>query len=397
MWSNVNIDTESKLYQVNVSRAKTPGYHQLVVDGRPIPDQPYSLSIIDHPAPYFIHTVDYFRGKKLTDYGTSAYSMKSNDPLWSSGLTNANARLTELQAGRRNKLLAKIKGQSLPLIMLYKERHQTGKLVTKFLDDMLYCAAHIRNPKAILRHYGYRKQLSPSRLRRLRVYATKSTHSIGDAWLQYRFAWSPLLKDIEDSLSAAAASEKKGKGFKVTAGLPFEFTLPRTSRKQDGVTGHTGSFVMTGGYHITCRYYITDATLAIAAQVQNVEYTVWDSIPYSFLIDRLVNIGKYLDLRYATAGVGFSTGHETTFYKCTATYDDQNIFNGYGNLTDRSAAYYFVEDYSGPPKKSLSLNRTILTAFPEPTLEYPYKDFFGSSSRIADVAALVLQRFKLKL
>lgn len=397
MWSNVNIDNKNKLYQVNVVRAVTPGYYQLVADGRPIPDQPYSLSIIDHPAPYLVHTVDYLRGKKLTDYGGNTFTMKSNDPLWSSGLANTSSRLAKLQANRRNKLLAKIKGQSLPLIMLYKERHQTGKLVTKFLDDMLYCAAHIRNPKAILRRYGYRKQLAPSRLRRLRAHATKGTKTIGDAWLQYRFAWLPLLKDIEDSLNAAAESEKKGKGFKVTAGLPFEFTHSRTSRKQDGVTAHTGSFAMTGGFHITCRYYITDSTLAIAAQIQNVEYTAWDSIPYSFLVDRLVDIGKYLDLRYATAGVGFSTGHETTFYECTAKYDDQNIFDSYQNLTDRNAVYYFVENYSGPPKKSLSLNRTILTAFPEPTLEYPYKEFFGNGSRIADVAALVLQRFKLKL
>lgn len=396
MWTNTNIDTSTQLYQVSVVRAVTPDYHYRVTHGLPLPDQPYSLSIIDHPSPIFSHTRDYLRGKLLTDYGPYQFSMKSNDPLWSSGQAYCLDQLSKLQAGRRNKLLAKIKGQSLPLIMLYKERHQTGKLVTKFLDDMLFCATHIRNPKAILKRYGYKKTVSMKKLAQLRRFASRGSTTIGNAWLQYRFAWTPLLKDIADSLNAAAVSEKKGISSKVTAGLPFEFTRNRTTRTMDGVTGPTGVFTMSGGYHITCRYLITDATLAVAAQIQNVEFTVWDSIPYSFIVDRLVNIGKYLDLRYATAGVAFSSGHETTFYKCKASYDEQNVYDYYQKLVDKSAAYYFVTDYSGPPKKSVSLNRSQLYAFPEPVLEYPYKDFFNSASRIADVASLILQRFKLK-
>lgn len=396
MWTNVNIDTSTKLYQVNVSRVVTPDYHYRITHDLPLPDQPYSLSIIDHPSPIFSRTKDYLDGKLLTNYGVSQFSMKSNDPLWSSGLANCLAQLQSLQRGRRNKLLAKIKGQSLPLLMLYKERHQTSKLVTKFLDDMLFCATHIRNPKAILRRYGYARPVSRKKLAYLRRFASRGLTTVGETWLQYRFAWGPLFKDISDSFEAAAMSEKKGISSKVTAGLPFEFVHARTSRKQDGVTGQTGTFSMTGGYHITCRYLITDATLAIAAQVQNLEFTLWDSIPYSFMVDRLVNIGKYLDLRYATAGVAFSSGHETTFYECNAQYDERNIFDGYQNLVSGSPRYYFVSDYSGPPKKSVSLNRSLLSAFPEPTLEYPYKDFFQGASRIADVASLVLQRFKLK-
>ena len=396
MWHDTNIYTDYRLYQVSVVRALTPDFQYRISHDLPLPDQPYSLSIVDHPSPIFSRTRDYLWGELLNDY-KSYFSMRSNDPLWSSGFAACLDKLDKLQAGRRNKLLAKVKGQSLPLLMLYKERHETGKLVTKFLDDMLFCARHIRNPKAILNRYGYKKPLGPMRsIAKLRRFASRGTTTIGQAWMQYRFAWSPFLADIADSLNAAAASEKKGISSKVTAGLPFEFTHVRSSRRQDGAVGQTGTFSMKGGFHITCRYLITDATLAMAAQIQNLEFTAWDSMPYSFLIDRLVNIGKYLDLRYATAGVGFSSGHETTFYECNAQYDKQNVYDYNQNLVDRSDPYCYVTDYSGPPKKSVSLNRTLLTAFPEPTLEYPYKDFFGNAARIADVATLVLQRFSLK-
>ena len=398
MRENVNIDTASEKYIQTCSGAETADYRKRLAEGLYLNPLPYRLTIFKQPGPTRQTTIEWFRGEAINRYFSSA-TMADNHPLRTTALDHFSRNvMNDVTVSRRNKLLAKIQGQSLPLLMLYKERKQTNDLIIKFLDDALFCAKNIRNPRAILKRYRWKQPLPPGKtLKRLRSIASQGTSRIGDVWLQYRFAWSPLLNDIEVSLNAAAAAEKKGKLFKARAGTEFASTFVRSKHNQDGVTGPLGTVTREGYYGLWTSYLINDATLAALAQISNAEFTLWDGIPYSFVIDRLVNVGQWLDLRYATAGVIFEGGCETTFYKDHFNLCAHELYSSYGETLSSIGVYGFEAFYSGPPRTDIVMNRVVMSSFPRPELEYPYKDFANGPKRIMDYAALIRQRFKLKV
>lgn len=398
MRENVNIDTRTEKYIQNCRGAETADYRELLAEGKYLNPLPYTLTIFKQPGPTRSVTIEWFRGDAVGRYFSSD-TMADNHPLRSTALQYfTETVMTDLTVSRRNKLLAKIQGQSLPLLMLYKERKQTNDLIISFLDDALFCAKNIRNPRAILKRYRWKKPLPPGKtLKKLRAIASQGSTRIGDVWLQYRFAWSPLLADIEAGLNSAAKAEQKGKLFKARAGTKFSHTFVRSKHDQDNVTGPLGTVVRDGYYGLWTSYLITDASLAALAQVSNAEFTLWDGIPYSFVIDRVVNIGQWLDLRYATAGVTFEGGCETTFYKDQFNLCEHELYSYYGKTLGSIGVHGFESFYSGPSRTDIVMNRVVMASFPRPELEYPYKDFANGAVRIMDYATLIRQRFKLKV
>lgn len=387
MYEEVDISAGCRR-RVHCERVVTPGYRALLSSGQPLPDNPYLVfTWTADPGKYF-YTVSGPGGSFVQ--GPYTRYVQDNDMLRSLGILMLDDQVIKLRNGRRNKALKKIKGASIPLIMLWKERHETGKMVTKLLDDMLFFAKNVRNPKRLLAHYKpmasrseYTRRflLNPKKVQHL-VRKTRKAPSIGDAYLQWRFGWGPLYADIKESLAAAEVSEKKGITTRVKSSLDFNFHC-EVPTNIDGRMG--GIATVEGRYTIGYRYHITSVSLQRAAMLMDIPTTLWDAVPWSFIIDRIVNVSKYLDLRNATAGVEFSSGFESLKKKYVFSPRDTVVPLKYG--------FYRYSLGSVPDRVEESYQRSILSGFYEPILEYPMADFFDSNYW-ADYAALIRQRFR---
>lgn len=387
MYSNVDVSVGKRRF-VFCDRHTLPNYHSLVKSGVSLPDLPYTL-IKYRADPGFVTGKRLWNGFETVIRPSEPCFVQDNDYVRIATLPLLDEQVQRLIDGRRNKILKKIKGQSLPLLMLYKERHETGKLLTKFGDDMLFFLSHYKNPKAVLRHYGLGRSKWDNNANIRRLYRqTMKKPSIGDAFLQYRFAWGPLYSDISDSLKAAEVAERKGKSFHQKASMNFNFhanAIPANTAYY-----MSGSATVSGRFTIGYRYDITDATLAAASQIMDVETTLYDAIPYSFILDRLVNVSKYLDLRYATAGVSFSSGYESL--KKTYIFTPRDRIAPLGPIVNGAPVMLAWNWGNVPPREDISFTRSILGAFNDPILEYPYKDFLDTKY-LADYFFLIKQRF----
>lgn len=390
----VHIDTVALRRETFQQPSYTPNYFARVEAGEILPDQPYSMVEIVSEAATF-KKWSTWRGK-LDSVLIPETSGCIRDGAYQIRARQANElKIQELITGRDNKLLSKIKGQTLPLLMLYKERHQTGHMVTKMLDDMIFFARNYRRPSRLLKHYGFvhnPKQYSyvwKNYRRAIRNYnRRKAVKTVGDYYLEWRFGWGPFYADLEAALKANAEAEKKGTRTSVRAGLPYRFENDTVNRLSPDASGVDGRCISEGYYGIKASYHVTDTLLASAVQIMDIPETLWDVTPWSFIVDRVVNISKYLNLRNATAGTEFISGHRSDYRVHTIT----GISNVKAGQKIAGDPIYWHTTWNGPPRVEVSFNRSLMAGFPQPKLEYPWRDFFDEKY-IADYVALINQRF----
>lgn len=394
---NVNI-REPRLY-VNVVKTNTPNYAELVRSGAPLPDQPYALDI-------------YRAG--LGTWGTDTQSYEYGVPvgplsvgtrytgLLSDNYTECNtvkarltARVNDVYDKRVNRLLSKIQGQSLSVGIMYRERKQTGELLTAFADKTAKTLKYWKSPAKVMQVWGFRgkRNLSPRFTRRLRKKLAQCP-DFGSVFLQYRFAWTPLWKDIEASLDASAAAESKLNQFRQAVGTPFQFEDDYDLSNLFSDSGNVWHGAIEGYVGGRVNYAISDVTLLTLGSLTNLAATAWDAVKWSFVIDRFINISQYLDLYDATIGTELLNGSMTVFYKlnvvCPKQYYTYYPDRLTWNKVRTGRKYTNVRTF--PPREEVYMRRTILSEFPSPRLEYPVFKW----KHLADYFALLKQMFGKK-
>lgn len=392
---NVSI-TNGRLLVINVIKAKCPNFRNLVEAGLPLPDLPYSLTIKrSDPVAVSMSTVETsLRGKEVVTT-TSQYAWTSFMTDNSTNFQTVNAllasKMDDFARSKSNKLLSKIKSQSLPIIMLYKERKETGQLLTKFADHILYFLKNWKHPTRVLKQLRWDYSSKSTKWMRHLKRRIMACDTFGNAWNQYRFAWLPLVNDISEALKAASEYEKKIHTFSARVGDKFQFEVD----KDVGTLGYDVGYIMhgvrEGWYGMTVNYGISDTTLSALGSFMDIPTTIWDSVPWSFVIDWAVSISQYLDLQNATIGTSFSSGCTSVFYKQTVTspgsyrtyYPDVVRYNI--GVTPRRI--YTIT--GGPSRSDVSFNRTVMTSFPRPRLEYPLN---ASFTHLVDTFTLISQR-----
>lgn len=369
---------------VYVEKAKFARFKEYIANDWPLPSLPYLLKISRGKARSYKVGGYCYPGLLNSDKGYAlppSLSGPALDAVQTKDVTSAlESRMSSLMDYKTNKLLSKIKAQSLPLIMMYRERHETGKLVTSFLDSWLYCLKNIRHPKKVLFKLGvYDPQVHNYKFLRSLRKRTMSCKTAGEAWLQYRYAWTPLILDIQEGLKASSEFEKKGKTFTNRVGSKFEFKVtgyplnPYNSKLQWGgrQAGERKGHFGCGVY-----YHITDSSLSALGSLMDVPTTVWDMVPYSFVVDWFVDISTYLDLRNATLGTSFTSGWASIYYTQTCYQTDKEINWSPSVLTwnlSASGSKTVYDNFHFLPRADVYFKRTVLTTFPPPKLDYPLK------------------------
>lgn len=373
-----------------------PSYKERIAAGIPLKDLPYSLSINKSLPQSQGLKIVYSDGTVQLIKPTSVY-MTDNDIGYQRIVGKLASRMQALEDHKSNKLLSKIKGQSLSLIMMYKERHQTGGLVLGFLDKSIDFTRKVKKRDFIgaIRSFGGHTEnkqqrqfekwcqlMYPKRHPKRGGWkaADKRARNVGAAWLQARFAWMPLYMDIEDSLKAAAEQEKKLNSFHQRVGSKFDFNVSW----YDGIPGLTcgNDFCFegtrTGHFGMQVRYSISDATLSTVSSIMNPAAVAWDAVPWSFVIDRVVDISTYLDLYDATVGTSFTTGCSSLFYEDTIIGPPiGSVSSFYPDFIRRNAAggcTYYLTGSSPRSRHDVRMTRSILSSFPTPKLEYPMRN-----------------------
>lgn len=227
--------------------------------------------------------------------------------------------------------------------------------------------------------------------------AHRGQRALADTWLEYAFGWRPLISDIKDANSAFVRLAKAPYEFQRVRGYSEAPSDLRSSRSAVPVIVDLGSSGLTlyrewARYtaKVQCRYLgevrvKVDTPYTMAREVLGFTWndfvpTVWELIPYSFLVDYFSNIGDVI------SAWSFPNGSRTWHNRTRRTEATlvvlgkprpPNPYNGC-KITTSTVPDLQVELTS----KTVLRDQNIL-GFPSVTFEIP-----GSSSKWLNLAAL---------
>lgn len=125
------------------------------------------------------------------------------------------------------------------------------------------------------------------------------------AWLEYRFGWKPLLYDIEGIIEAASKQRPSPDDLLVSrAAIPVRWKSGRLSTTTviPGLSqcdvDYEQSFeaVVSGGviYQVVDGSYAEFRSRSLGLSLRDVPSSLWELVPYSFVVDRFAAVGPWL-------------------------------------------------------------------------------------------------------
>lgn len=282
--------------------------------------------------------------------------------------------------GPNQALLEKVKTDSIGIMTMYAERVKTANLLKEFMGNTLYTLIHWKKPVKVLRRWLKDDQA-------VRKWATKKLHrriarctTPADAWLEYRYAYRPLMYDVKDALSAFKKGEKKQHIFRIN--VKGERTGSTTAENLGPVGNIRGTCNSEEKFYIGARFKVVDPSLAALGNLSSFAAGLWDVIPLSFVIDWAWDISSYLDLQNATLGLEFISG-----------FRSQKIIH------NRSYSQYFRTGFarerytpSEPYRaswRSEYFERSIMTSCPTPTVMVGSAAEIFKTAHLVDIVAII--------
>lgn len=144
----------------------------------------------------------------------------------------------------------------------------------------------------------------------------KMSKLLSDTWLEYSYAFRPLLNDIYGAVEAVARVPYTvpSQVAKVTASVTEPINLQFTSASVLGNWQVKGS--MTVKKEIGVRYFAENPLHALASLgLTNPLSLVWELVTLSFVVDWFYPIGTTLDSLDATLGCSFGGGYSSVRHK----------------------------------------------------------------------------------
>lgn len=189
-----------------------------------------------------------------------------------------------------------------------------------FAGELLETVRMLTNPAKALRQglNGYYKTVK-DRLRRRKNprRAPDLNKIVGDTWLEYVFGWRPAIRDIQDAASLICAQPERYRE-KIVAWEVYDwYDEPiRHFRGGDSI-GYPYWYELHQQQNLVKVIYRGAADLVLGTpdfpeqlglSWSNLLPTVWELIPYSFLVDYFTSIGSVIE--------GFSTGNIYLAWGC---------------------------------------------------------------------------------
>lgn len=224
--------------------------------------------------------------------------------------------------------------------------------------------------------------------------------AIANVWKQYRFALMPLVRSISNALELLAEDEVKrparrtAHGFSTSVG-PNVVTTREPWRPFGPADSLVFHYAITDSKEVEAHasiYYevsnpIADWKFKLGLRLKDVLPTLWEIVPYSFMVDRLYNISNLLKglINLADPTVSFLASSVTEKTTQTREISGTGMWTSLGTLTtssvDNDSVFYETFRY----KRSL-WKPDVFDAIPSITWRNLVKDV----TSILDLLAILL-------
>jgi len=310
---NTTVDKSNQtLGVVNISRngSNIPGYKYLITTQQDASSgysrRDYTIDSVPGNVQYVYY--DSSIRSTLTEM-VAGWLLYPNNGSWPTASSNYSA---SLDSQAQTQFLAK----------LYQK--QTTFQGGIFLGELREAIHGIRHPLASLYNGSFdflkavRRRAASGKIRRAPTVNGKRlsilTKMLSDTWLEFSFGWAPLVNDLDNAAQALSYLTQRsptehivGSATKetVTTAVGGLFACGYNTYTLQERTALNTKVKYTGGLHAT----IDNATSGLSAKDLGVGLndfvpTIWELIPYSFLIDYFINVGQVLEASMAsTAGL----------------------------------------------------------------------------------------------
>lgn len=389
--------TDSKWVSFNRLGAKTPNFFEAVSRGEWINPLPYQIVEEKNVIGTLTNSI---LGSSISYVGVRRFSY-TDASLGSSPCALARAEIDSCINKRSTSIdmgnLRKLKGVSIPLVMAFLERKETAGLMVKTLGRFIKAAENIRHPVKFFKALGYkasrRTRLKMKRSLLRNIKRGRFT-TVGDAWLEYRYAWLPLMMDIHDlSVAASKVAEKEARRSVSSSGAINAFGSVNggfpSSPANDAVKM---DWAVIGHIKRQIYYRVDSSLLSLTGAMMHPLAIAWDVVPWSFVVDWFANISDYLDLQNATLGLVPMGGYSSTRLSIyiNPTSRGKVPWGGWGG-------WYETKGSCIGPVSRESFSRVLLTNFPSPSIVVSNPIDALTHNRILDSIALLSGVLKSKL
>lgn len=381
---SVNSTVNLAVYQRTFSSVRTPGFHLKSRTGQ-LPMNPYTMNQL-----------------RLTAGPFSDLKVHGNGDFFNRHQSHTiDLTLADLGTGHlsidENLLIAKLKGKissSTNLAETFAQSGQGVRLVVNSINRFHTFLTLIRGgslpqlTRFLNKQKGSNKFVTGVKV--LREGGLNGVELLSTLWLEYRYAWKPLVSDVDTSLNLFAAYAAKN---------PTVRSVSSSKRSSSQLTRKVAFVNVNGqlGYRLFYEDTTTVCRMGIKYRLDSPQLTIlsnlgltspialgWELIPFSFVVDWWLPIGPALGAFSAFEGLAFKSGYKTYFTKKTVFLKTDV------NLTFPSAnpAAQYQRVIKGQSfGDRVSMTRTALTGFPSTSMPR-FKNPF-SLIHAANAAALV--------
>jgi len=187
-----------------------------------------------------------------------------------------------------------------------------------FLGELAETVKMISNPAKALRQ-GIDRYYQDVKKRLKRSKPRTKPRILRDTWLEYVYGWSPLIGDVRDIAKLATADPLRVLlPLKFSAREVIEVDSDRASLPGNGLAVSLGTIRTVGWVEVAYKGAVKAENTPPSFPEQlglswsNFLPTVWELIPYSFLVDYFTNVGNVID--------GISSGSINLAWGCCNTW-----------------------------------------------------------------------------
>lgn len=201
-------------------------------------------------------------------------------------------------------LVASADNQAIKYILRAIQKTTTQMQGGVFLAEMRKTMTMIKSPAIVLRK-GLGDYLATASRRASKAPRKSRKKIVADTWLEYSFGWTPLAADIKDAIAAYKALVKPQPVFKLTrTGKADDFSEQWNGGSLGPVpcSRYTRYRRSVGvRYMVAMKNQVTGISAVSGAAEQfglvagQFIPTLWELLPWSFLVDYFTNIGDILN------------------------------------------------------------------------------------------------------
>lgn len=285
-----------------------------------------------------------------------------------------------------SKFINKLHGAQSDIGILFGELKSSREMINKRAEQLWRMAVALKRRDFVKasKEAGLIVDSSKAKFR-----PKKSAQDMSSLWLEYSWGWSPMIEDIYKSLKVLVETDFDTRylraGTSQNDNVVTQLTQVKTSYIYAGCL-NTFDWDESMSTRLRCTtgatVSVSNPNLALANRlgVINPAGVVWAVQPFSFIVDKYINIGQMLNS--FSDLYGFHISNAWTAWSCKGTFDERyyadTVCNGNTTYVDARAA------------SGLLLAKIRAPGLLGPTLAFRVPSI-GSLSEAASYIALVVQ------